>query len=161
MLRLQSATLYFCLALTVGCSPADSNVQTDDPSGREGMPKKQIAMSDVVQTVVRDGAKLCEITREGEVWFDGEKRGSIESNGEIWVAGNKVGSLEVDGEVWHNGNLVGRVTEELEVWKESDRVGEIESDGTIWHNGNREGSTAGGIPKHAAVIFFFDFFTSQ
>ena len=70
----------------------------------------------------------------------------------------KEGSIESDGAVWKAGNKIGDITEDLEIWLNGNNVGEIENDGTVWLNGVSIGSSAGGDPKRAAVVFFFEFY---
>ena len=105
------------------------------------------------------GARLIEITKDGEIWIDGGREGSITTDGEIWVSGTKEGDLTADGEVWKGGVKVGDVTSDGEVWRDGGQVGTIEGDGAIWIGGSKEGWFEGGNPAVAGAVVFYGFFS--
>jgi len=114
--------------------------------------------TDMTQVIELNGAKVAEVTKDGEIWIGGTKAGSITKDGEIWVSGDKEGDLTADGEVWKAGDKIGDITDKGAAWRDGNQVGTVEKDGTIWIGSSREGTFKGGNPRQAAAILFYGFF---
>ena len=51
--------------------------------------------ADMTRIIEISGAKVAEITKDGEIWIAGDRAGTITPDGELWVSGDKEGDLEV------------------------------------------------------------------